>query len=427
MDALDCLTNKTPFLWINQRLEETTSALAKIGSGLPEMRDAQARLYRFAPLVMELLPEETGDSGGLIESELVLAPRLGTYLLQGAGPVLLKMDHNLPVAGSVKARGGIYEVLCLAEDLATRSGLITPGDNYARLLSPDARKLFSRYTISVGSTGNLGLSIGTMGAALGFRVTVHMSHQARQWKKERLRQKGVNVVEHRGDYGSAVAAGRQDAAADPFQYFIDDENSRQLFLGYSVASFRLKAQLNTLGMAPTPERPLFVYLPCGNGGAPGGIAFGLKQIFGDAVHCFFAEPTEAPCMTLGLVSGRHAGISVYDIGLEVRTTADGLAVARPSEFVGPMIAPLLSGALTVDDAELLKYVYAADHLEGMKIEPSAAAGFAGPRRALAHDFSRRFENITHLLWTTGGRYVPDEEHRQYLEKGRALFDPGQSP
>ena len=346
----------------------------------------------------------------MIESELLDIPVLAEKLLPGA-KILLKADHNLPVAGSVKARGGIYNVLCFAEQICLEKGVLSPGDNYRKIADKEIRALLGKYTVSVGSTGNLGLSIGTISAALGFKARVHMSSDAKEWKKQLLRSRGVEVIEYDGDYSTAVAQGRKEAQSDPYSYFVDDENSMELFLGYAVAALRLKAQLIQRKLLPTPEKPLFVYLPCGVGGAPGGICFGLKMLFGDAVHCFFAEPVDAPCMTLGLVTGKNDAVSVYDIGLTNRTSADGLAVGRPSAFVGKLMKGLLAGCFTMQDDILDVYQKLTRETENLKIEPSAAAGFPGPQEVMKSGFCEKYnispENITHILWTTGGRYLPE--------------------
>lgn len=417
-----------PVLWLNPSLAQQAGPSDLTGD---DMLAAQSRLQRFAPLLTRLFPELQA-SGGSIESPLVETPRLQRAL--GLGPELgrlwIKADHSLPIAGSIKARGGFHEVLEFAEKLASEHGLLTAGGSYAQLAESPARELFGRYEVAVGSTGNLGLSIGVMASALGFRATVHMSSDAKEWKKERLRNRGVRVVEHAGDYEQAVAAGRRQAEQDPYIYFVDDERSLSLLLGYSAAAPRLQEQLAAANIAVDAEHPLFVYLPCGVGGAPGGIAFGLKQLFGPHVHCFFAEPTQSPCFMLHMMDGPGAARSVYDIGLSNRTEADGLAVPRASELSAALMEPLLSGVYTVEDAELFRHLYLAQREEDIRIEPSAAAGLSGPgmlcndqqgQAYLArHGLLDLMPQATHIAWTTGGLFVPEEEYRRFHERGAAL-------
>lgn len=339
------------------------------------------------------------------------------------GELLLKMDSELPISGSIKARGGFYEVLKHGEELALAHGILKEDDDYSVLAGEEARAFFSQYTIQVGSTGNLGLSIGIMSAALGFEVIVHMSADAKQWKKELLRSHGVIVKEYEGDYGEAVKCGRKLSDENPRSYFIDDEKSQDLFLGYATAAGRLAKQLKEQEIVVDEEHPLFVYLPCGVGGAPGGITFGLKQIFGDAVHCFFVEPVQAPCMALGMITEKNSDICVQDIGLSGKTHADGLAVGRPSGFVGTVMRHLLAGELTVQDAKLYEYMRDLLESEGIFLEPSACAGFVGPVKisqsgegllyVKSGKLEKKWDQATHIVWATGGSLVPEEMREEY--------------
>lgn len=302
--------------WTNPRLDKFQNAIEKLSINEVDVADAEKRLNRFAPFIAKNFPE-TKKLNGIIESPIFKIPKMQNAIsemfnVEIHGQMLLKCDSHLAIAGSIKARGGIYEVLKRTEDLAIKNGLITEEDDYSKLTGEEYRKFFNQYTIQVGSTGNLGLSIGIMSAKVGFKVIVHMSADAKKWKKDLLRSKGVTVVEYESDYSKAVEEGRKLSDADPMSYFVDDENSQNLFMGYAVAASRLEKQLNELNVIVDEEHPLFVYLPCGVGGGPGGVAFGLKTIFKDNVHCFFAEPTHSPCMLLGMLTGKNDGVSVQE-------------------------------------------------------------------------------------------------------------------
>ena len=160
-----------------------------------------------------------------------------------------------------------------------------------------------------------------------------------------------------------------------------------------------------MGIKVDQDHPLFVYLPCGVGGGPGGVAYGLKLVYGDNVKCFFIEPTRSPAMLLGLVTGLHDKISVGDIGLDNKTDADGLAVARPSSFVGKIMDKILTGAFTIEDYRLYEFLKGLYQEEKIFLEPSALAGFLGP---ILTSEQYKGKNITHMCWATGGSLVPEE-------------------
>lgn len=413
--------------WLNdKKLPEAEQNITEVNPG--QIKDASDRLIRFAPYLKKVFPELEATNG-IIESELRAIPSMqkflnDTYQADIEGKLMLKMDSDLPVSGSVKARGGIYEVLKHAEDLALESGKLKVTDDYSILADPEFLEFFGQHTVQVGSTGNLGMSIGIMSAKLGFHVIVHMSADAKQWKKDLLRNRGVEVIEYADDYCAAVEQGRKNSDADPMSYFVDDENSQNLFMGYSVAGERLKKQLEEQNIIVDEDHPLFVYIPCGIGGAPGGVTYGIKQIFGDNVHCFFTEPTHACCMMLGMATGLHDGVSVKDFGIDGRTDADGLAVGRPSAFVGRVIQPMLSGIATIQDKKLYDLMRGLLKEEDIFIEPSSCAAFAALIRPedmkkyiKEQNLTDKMKNATHIAWATGGRMVPEETREIYIKTG----------
>jgi len=422
---LEELANHEAVLWENtNRKKRGETNLFSMG----EVEEAEETLKRFSSYLTIAFPELL-ESKGLIESSiqdiaLIKKAFEKEFDVLIPGQLILKCDHTLPISGSIKARGGIFEVLRHAERLAIASGKLTKEDNYAVLATDDFQSFFQQYTIAVGSTGNLGLSIGIMGKKLGFNVVVHMSSDAKEWKKALLRKKGATVIEYEADYSIAVEQGRREAELDPMCHFIDDENSKDLFAGYAVAAKRLKAQFEKTNITVGEAHPLFVYLPCGVGGGPGGVAYGIREIFGEHAHIFFAEPVASPCMTIGLMTGLHDAISVEDIGLDNKTEADGLAVGRASKFVGKVMETYISGCYTVKDEQLFKSLALAVEVEDLFLEPSAHAGMFGPIQLMKngqnylekYDLVDKMEQATHLVWATGGSMVPLEMREEYMAK-----------
>src|SRR5699024_7575105 len=159
-------------------------SIAPDGRGIQE---AEERLERFAPYIATAFPE-TREKDGIIESPLVRASNMKQSLEHQFqqkidGELFVKCDSHLAVSGSIKARGGIYEVLKHAEELAMEHRLITKQDDYRLFASETFKNFFSAYSIVVGSTGNLGLSIGIKIGRASCRRRVEVACGGRAWRR----------------------------------------------------------------------------------------------------------------------------------------------------------------------------------------------------------------------------------------------------
>lgn len=426
--ALEDIKQQRPTFWLNPYKVDEDQIWDHEELGLADIEAAEADLERYAPMIAKLFPE-TEPMNGIIESKLEKLDKMQAELEKKHefhGKLYMKMDSDLPVVGSIKARGGIYEVLKHAEDIALKTGLLaSKEDDYTKLVSPEARKIFSQYKVQVGSTGNLGISIGVTAAALGFNAIVHMSYDAKQWKKDLLREKGAKVIEYDTDFNIALKKGRAESDADDQSYFVDDVKSRLLFLGYATSAIRVKKQFENRGVKIDRDHPVFVYSPAGVGGSSGGTLFGMKAVFGDACRIFLVQPTHCPSIPLGMITGLNNDVSVMDIGIDGKTEADGLACPSPSTFSGDYMKPMLDGEFTVRDGALFDYLRDLYSSEGITIEPSSCATFEGPVKLFENKYAQQFmkdeglnkiqDNIIHLGWATGGSMVPEEINQQNLK------------
>jgi len=413
-----------PVSWLNPN-KKLMKEMPSFPIKKEDMLAAENLWQRFAPFFEKAFPETVGTKG-ILESPLQeisnMKVRLNMNNSKFEGNLYLKCDNALPIAGSIKARGGFFEVLHYAEELALKAGILKKDDDYAIFTGDAFKQFFGKYNIGVGSTGNLGLSIGIISAQIGFKVRVYVSADAKKWKKDLLREKGAEVIEFGGDFSEAILTGRQKTNADPMGYFVDDENSNELYLGYTVGALRVAKQLEEQNIKVDADHPLLVYSPCGVGGSPGGTAFGLKQIYGDNVHCFFVEPTHSPAVLIGLVTGEMSNISVQDIGIDNRTEADGLAVGRSSNFATNISNHIISGVYTIEDDHLFVLLAQLKDSENIFLEPSATAGLIGPQMIAKTDYANKnnlnMKNATHIVWATGGDLVPEEERLEFYERGR---------
>jgi D-serine dehydratase len=90
--------------------------------------------------------------------------------------------------------------------------------------------------------------------------------------------------------------------------------------------------------------------------------------------------------------------------------------------------PLLSGCGTLRDRELYHHVLDLYETEEIEVEPSAAAGCAIPDRILSNKPGRRYlqehsldthmPRAVHVVWATGGLFIPAEQHERFRAMAR---------
>src|SRR5699024_6974423 len=103
---------KKPVTWLNPD-KKTMASMPNMPIKKKDIYEAAELWDRFAPFLAKVFPE-TKKSNGKIESPLQEVSKMKNLLNKNSlnidGQLLLKCDNALPIAGSIKARGGFFEV-----------------------------------------------------------------------------------------------------------------------------------------------------------------------------------------------------------------------------------------------------------------------------------------------------------------------------
>lgn len=447
-DVLKRLQRSNTVCIVNPNHSNDVRDIEKQSITRSDIQEARELLERAKPLFTKLWPDDQTlkDWEGLIESPLTSAQNLRDAM-GGTGTWLLKRDDDLPVAGSIKGRGAFFAVLEHAEKLAIEKGLIAKGQDLGNLCSPEAKAIFSEYKIAVGSTGNLGMGIALLAAALGFDAKVYLSEEAADWKKKRLVDHGCKIYEHDGNFKEALQKGRDDCAAanaakPASAHFVDDEDSKPLSVGPAVAGLRLKEQLERNGIRIGADRPLFVYIPTGVGGGPSGVLRGLVDAFQDEglhphVHGILVQPKQCASVLARMSipdKDNKQPVDVYHLGLNnTSPRGDGMAVPQASELAFANLQVNAAGAMTVSDEDMLKNTALLHKKQGIVIETSAAASINGPKWCGSeagreyikkNGMEKAMPNAVHVMWFTGGGKVPEDTKAEILRDAyQAIGEP----
>ena len=243
-------------MWINDNKLDVEPDFEMDGKKFVHMKAAQSRLLRFMPYFEKAFPQ-TASRKGIIESELAeindLELKKEVKLnndTNGCGKIFLKDDSTLQITGNVKDRGCTHEIIKIAEELALKNKMIAPTDNHEIFNSNEFKEFFGHYVLLDNDYAAGNETREAIAKSMGFKLSDCD-------EKNKLIRTQI-----------------------PY-------DNEAIFFACAAAAFRLKVQLRKSGIEVDENNQLFVYLPIKSGLSAAGITFGLKQLFGNNVHCFY--------------------------------------------------------------------------------------------------------------------------------------------
>ena len=305
-------------------------------------------------------PDRVPDVGALLgdtqgPTPLQALPALAARF--GLGEIRVKDESQRFGFGAFKALGGVFAV---HEYVATHKD-----------------RAPANIVFTTASSGNHGRSVALGAQSVGARCTILLPKFTSAEKEAAIRAKGAQVIRIDGDYDSAVAECRRQAAAKGWTVISDtswdgyEEVPRDVMRGYTMLAREIVRQW--------PGGPTHVFVQAGVGGLAAAVIGYFWAVLPKRPVSVIVEPESADCWFQSNKAGRPALASG-----SADTAMGGLACREISPLTWPVLGAGTDWFMTITEDQVMParrlYAHPLDGDPALASGPSGCAGLAGLTR-----------------------------------------------
>ncbi len=324
-------------------------------NGVPELTDelAACPVHRITPLLS--LP--------------ALAKRFGV------GEIRIKDESERFGFGAFKALGGVLGVYNVLSGTVGEAYHSSP--TFKEMFSGAHKELTRNYVFTTASSGNHGRSVAAGARLFGNRCIIFLPKFTSAEKEAAIKAKGAEVIRVDGDYDTAVAECKRQAAANGWTIISDtswegyDSTPRSVMRGYTVLVEEIIRQWRA--------GPTHVFVQAGVGGLAAAVFGYLWARYEPRPTFIVVEPASADCWFQSNKAGKPALASG-----DAETAMGGLACREISPVTWPVIGLGADWFMTIEEDQVMPARRLLAHpLDGdpaLASGPSGCAGLAGLTR-----------------------------------------------
>lgn len=220
-------------------------------------------------------------------------------------------------------------------------------------------ELKDKRPVFCASAGNFGQAMAYACRKRSIQLTVYACHSANEFKVERMRSLGANVVLFGEDFETAKAEAKQ-TAENIGARFVEDSIDLETLAGAGTIGLELLR---------APEDIDFLLIALGNGALLSGTATVFKERRPET-QIVAVQAEGAPAMIESLRKGE---IINYN---KTETIADGISVRLPIPQTLEDMDGLVDEGLLVKDKTIVEAMKLLHKHSGLVVEPSSAVGVA---------------------------------------------------